>query len=120
MLGIGILLGFNLLGHLLQSGFSLPLPGNVMGLLLFTLSLFLGWVKLEWVEQTSQFLLKHMMLFFAPIIVGSQVFFPLFREQWVTIGISWLGSTLMALLVTGWVAKGLNKKEHNDRAELTL
>lgn len=115
MRGIGILLGFHFLGMILQKLLSLPLPANVLGLLLFVAALFLGWIRLEWVEAPANFLLRHMMLFFIPIIVGSQVFFPLMREQWVTIGVSWLVSTLIALYVTGWTTKAwaAGEKEAN-------
>lgn len=118
MLGIGILLGFHLLGLVLQQLLSIPLPANVLGLILFVISLFAGWIKLEWVEAPASFLLRHMMLFFIPIIVASQLFFPLMREQWLTIGVSWLVSTLVALLVTGWTTKawtaGAGKREAHE------
>ncbi|QJD85755.1 CidA/LrgA family protein [Cohnella herbarum] len=116
MLGIGILLGFHLLGMILQHALSLPLPANVLGLLLFVVSLFAGWIKLEWVEVSANFLLRHMMLFFIPIIVASQLFFPFMKEQWLAIGLSWLGSTLIALFVTGWATKAwtAGEKEANE------
>ncbi|WP_306611405.1 CidA/LrgA family protein [Paenibacillus sp. GD4] len=67
--GFAILLGYYLLGTWLQGALQLPLPANVIGLLLFTLSLFAGIVKLEWVEQSAQFLIQHMLLFFTPFVV---------------------------------------------------
>ncbi|WP_317617263.1 CidA/LrgA family protein [Paenibacillus elgii] len=55
MRGFAILLGFYLLGTILQLGLKLPLPANVIGLILFTASLFLKWVKVEWVEEAGGF-----------------------------------------------------------------
>lgn len=111
MLGLAILLGFNLLGIFIQYIFNIPVPGNVIGLILFIAALFLKIIKLEWVEASAQFLLSHMMLFFAPIIVAVIVFFPLIGEQWVSISLSLIVSTLFVLLVTGWVTTLLNVKE---------
>jgi holin-like protein len=103
MTGISILLGFNLLGLALEKGLHVPIPGNVIGLILFTAALFLRIVKLEWVERSADFLLKHMMLFFAPIIVGTIAFFPLLKQYGLTIVVSLVGSTLIVMLVTGGV-----------------
>lgn len=111
MLGLAILLGFNLLGLVLKNMLNVPLPANVIGLILFTVALFLKIVKLEWVEDSAQFLLRHMMLFFAPIIVGTLVFFPLIGQQWLTILISLVGSAAAALMVTGWITTMLSGKE---------
>jgi holin-like protein len=104
MRGMAILLSFNLLGVLLHSVCHLPLPGNVLGLVIFTACLFLKLIKLEWVEQTSSLLLRHMLLFFAPVIVGVIRFGPQIRSEWGAIAVSLVGSTLAVMLVTGWVA----------------
>lgn len=111
MLGFGILAGFHLLGMLLQHYLSLPLPANVIGLILFVSALYLRLIRLEWVEQAGEFLLKHMMLFFAPLVAGSYVFFPLMRDNWLSLGVSWMASTLITLLVTAWAVRLFSRKE---------
>lgn len=111
MKGLAILLGFNLLGMVLQSGLNVPLPPNVTGLILFTAALFFGWIKLKWVEETARFLLRHMLLFFAPFIVGTVAFVSLIGQQWISIIISLVASTLVVLLVTGWVTQLVSKGE---------
>ncbi|GLI05490.1 CidA/LrgA family protein [Paenibacillus tyrfis] len=122
MRGFAILLGFYLLGTILQLGLKLPLPANVIGLILFTASLFLKWVKVEWVEEAGSFLIKHMLLLFAPIVVGTMVFFSWIGEQAVTILVSLFASTFGVLLVTGWTAKllggGRARKEGNRRHDI--
>jgi holin-like protein len=113
--GFAIILGFNLLGMLLHEA-QIPLPGNVIGLLLFAGALFLGWVKLEWVETSAQFLLKHMMLFFTPLIVGTMALFPLIGQYWAAMAASLFGGTLIVLLVTGWTTQLLERKEDKTDA----
>jgi len=103
MTGLGILLGFNLLGLALEKGLGVPVPGNVLGLILFTAALFLRVGKGEWGERSAEFLLRHMMLFFAPFIVGTIAFFPLLRQYGLTIVVSLVASTLIVMLVTGGV-----------------
>ena len=106
MRGLAILLGFSLLGSLLAAA-RVPLPGNVIGLILFTACLFLGIVRLEWVEESAHFLLRHMLLFFAPAVIKAIPLFKQFQGDWTAIAGSLLGSLLVVLLVTGWIATAL-------------
>jgi holin-like protein len=107
MRGLAILLAFNLLGAILHTVLHVPLPSNVLGLILFTACLFLKLIKLEWVEQSASHLLRHMLLFFAPVIVGVIQFGPQIRQQWAAIAVSLIGSTLAVMLVTGWIATAM-------------
>jgi holin-like protein len=107
MLGLAILLVFNFLGVFLNRFFDIPLPGNVIGLILFTAALALKIVKLQWVEDAAQFMLRHMLVFFAPFVVGTMVFFSFIAEQWISIAISLIVSSVASLLVTGWATKWL-------------
>ncbi|WNQ09144.1 CidA/LrgA family protein [Paenibacillus aurantius] len=110
MLGLGILLGFHFLGVLLQHGLGLPLPANVIGLVLFTASLFMGIVKLEWVEASAQFLLDHLLLFFAPVLVGLIGLYPVIERNAYAMVISLVVSTLVSLAAAGWMTQGLGRR----------
>ncbi|MCJ8012116.1 CidA/LrgA family protein [Paenibacillus sp. KQZ6P-2] len=105
MIGFAILAFFQLAGWLIQRLTGLPLPANVIGLLLFITALFLKWVSLHKVEETASFLLKYMSLFFVPVIVGSLAFFPYLRDHWALITGSGVISLLLSLLVTGWLVQ---------------
>jgi len=105
MRGIAILMLFHLAGTALERLAGVPLPGNVLGLLLLLASLGLGWVKLEWVEESASFLLKHMMLFFAPIVVGTVAFLPLIRAEWAAIAASLLAGPAIVIVLTALTAK---------------
>jgi holin-like protein len=117
MLGFAILLAFNLLGSWLHLSLHIPLPGNVIGLILFLIALFTKLVKLEWVEQAAGWLTGHMMLFFIPFLVGTMVFFPLIGSNWLSIGIGVIGSAVASLLATGLVTTKLLRKEAQGGAE---
>ncbi|MGG4196663.1 CidA/LrgA family protein [Paenibacillus sp. UNC217MF] len=110
MLGFAILLGFNIAGVWLHNLLHLPLPGNVLGLVLFLIALGMKWVKLEWVEQSAQFLLDHMLLFFIPYVVGIMAFMPVLSAHWFSISVGIIGSTLVVLWMTGFVASKMEKK----------
>jgi holin-like protein len=111
MLGLAILLAFNLIGIWLQTSFHIPLPGNVIGLILFTIALFAKLIKLEWVETTANWFTGHMMLFFLPFVVGTMAFFPLIGRNWLSIGVGVMGSSVAVLLVTGFITSKMQRSE---------
>jgi len=113
MRGLIILVVFQLLGLALQS-MGVPLPAGVIGLILFTAALFLGIVKLHWVESASRFLLRHMLLFFVPAIVGVIASAQLLQQEWLAISVSLVVSLLAPMLVTGATASALLPKEPPD------
>jgi len=108
--GFAIIAGFYLAGLLLKEALGIPLPGNVIGLLLFAAALFAGVVKLERVERAADFLTRHMMLFFVPVVVGTMSFFPLIGKEWPAFVGGLAGSALISLLAAGWIVKGLGKE----------
>jgi holin-like protein len=110
MRGFAILSGFQFVGAVIHAlGF--PMPGAVVGLIIFTASLFLGWVKLEWVESTTSLLLKHMLLFFVPMTVLTMRLAPMIRANWAALSVSIVVSTLAVMVTTGLVAEFLLHKK---------
>jgi len=104
MLGLALLLLFNLLGVVLQQYAYVPLPSNVIGLLLLLLALHLKLVRLHWVEDAAGFLLRHMMVLFAPVIVGSLALTGLLAANWLPLLATILLSTLFTIFATALVA----------------
>lgn len=117
IIGFLILIVFNMLGVWLHNLLGIPLPGNVLGLILFLLALWTKTIRLEWVEKSAQFLLDHMLLFFIPYVVGIIAFFPLIGEHWFSMLTGTLGSTLAVLFVTGYVAKKTQKEAVNSSVQ---
>lgn len=103
MKGFAILCGFQFVGVLIHL-LGVPMPGAVIGLILFTMSLFAGLVKLEWVEESSSFLLRHMLLFFVPMTVLTMRLVPVLKANWAALSVSILVSTLAVMATTGLVA----------------
>jgi holin-like protein len=114
MYGFAMLLAFYLAGMVIQEGLDVPLPSNVIGLLLFTLCLFTGLIKLKWVERTASFLNRHMLLFFAPIIAGTLSILPMIREQAVSILVTFVVTWLAVLLSTGWTVRVLTGRNRDS------
>lgn len=104
--GSAIIVGIFLLGDLLHR-VGVPIPAGVLGLLLFYAGLQSRLVKLEWVERTAGFLLRHMVLLFVPLTVGLMDMGGVLSHQLGTILLSLAVSFAAVLLVTGWLGERL-------------
>lgn len=109
--GLAILLIMQFLGEALARRLTIPVPGNVLGMLLLLAALGMGWVRLEWVREAADLLLSHMALFFVPAGVGVMVYFNLIRAEWLPIVVAMVLSTFAVLAVTGWAEALLEKRE---------
>lgn len=101
----------NELGYFLVETFHLPIPGNVLGMVLLFVLLLTGVVKLNWVEAASSILIKHLAFFFIPIAVGLMTFGALFLTSGLSLLIVVIGSIVVGMYVTGIVSQSLVKKK---------
>ncbi len=120
MLGITIVVGLFLLGTLLHR-VGVPIPGGVLGLLLFYGVLAAGLVKLQWVERAANLLLRHMVLLFVPLTVGLMEMGRMLSRQAFALTASLVVSFLAVLLTTGllgrWLLSAVKEAEQEPRPE---
>lgn len=100
----------NQLGYWVVSVLHLPVPGNVMGMLILFILLITGIVRLEWIKQASAFLIKHLAFFFIPIAVGLMDYGDLFVEHGLSIVLALFVSAGVGFWATGYTAQSLSKK----------
>ena len=70
-----ILFGCLALGELIVFLTGIKLPSSIIGMLLLTLFLKLGWIKLHWVQGMSDFLVANLGFFFIPPGVALMLLF---------------------------------------------
>lgn len=104
--GFTILVGVFFAGDGLHR-LGIPVPGGVLGMLLFYAALLTGVVKLRWVERASGFLLRNMVLLFVPLTVGLMDMGSILSRQSLTIVASLLVSFLAVLITTGLLGQWL-------------
>jgi len=114
VLGMAVLLLFQMAGELLSRGLNWPIPGNVIGMVLLLAGLLTGVVRLAWVEAAADLMLSHMALFFVPAGVGVMVYFELISREWLPIVVATVLSTFVVMAVTGWLAEKLEPGEKSD------
>ncbi len=98
-----ILFGCLALGELVVYLTGVKLPSSIIGMLLLTLFLKLKWIKLEWVQGLCNFLVANLGFFFVPPGVALMLYFDIIQAHFWPILIASVVSTLLVLVVTGWV-----------------
>ncbi|MEK4029757.1 CidA/LrgA family protein [Pseudobacillus sp. FSL P4-0506] len=108
------------LGQFISGFFHLPVPGNVLGMLILFLLLSFKIVKIRWIEKGALFLNTHLAFFFIPIAVGLMTFMPLLKESGGALAVILFGSSIIGMAVTGGVAQFLSAKQvHKEKGETT-
>ena len=102
---------FLALGELIVYFIDIPIPGNILGMILIFVALKLKLIKLETVKPASDKLIKYMVLFFVPFGVGLMSYFDFIKSYWMVLSVAAGISTLITLYVTAIVQQKLEKDE---------
>ena len=125
---LAIIIGCLAVGELIVWLTGVCVPSSILGMLLLTTLLKAGIVRLEWVETTSNFLVKNMGFFFVPPGVALMLYFDIIRAEFLPIVVATVLSTMLVLVTTGWVHvltrkalarahKRVDSKEHGEDKE---
>lgn len=104
-----ILFGCLALGELIVYLTHIPLPSSILGMLLLTFLLKTGWIKLQWVQGLSDFLVANIGFFFVPPGVALMLYFDIIEAQFWPIVCATVVSTVLVLAITGWVHQTLTR-----------
>lgn len=96
-----VIFGCLALGEVIVWATGIKLPSSIIGMLILTLLLKLGWVKLGWVERLSQLLISNLGFFFVPPGVALILYLKVIKENWLSIMMATVVSTVLVLVVTG-------------------
>lgn len=110
-----VLFGCLALGELVVYSTGVKLPSSIIGMLLLTLFLKIGWVKLKWVQGLSDFLVANLGFFFIPPGVALMLYFDVIEAQFWPIFIASVISTVLVFVVTGWVHQFIRRSNGISR-----
>lgn len=111
LLGLLILVCFQLLGEACTKFFKLPLPGPVLGMFFLFLSLFAIKPLYNLLSFPSHFLLRRMSLFFIPAGVGIMTLLDRIQAELLPLLSILILSTLITLVVSSYAFHVIPKKE---------
>jgi len=95
--------------------FHLQIPGNVIGIVLLFVLLWLGVIKLEQIELASGWLLKHLGFFFIPISVGLMTLGDIFVAKGLPFLFVLIISAFIGLLFAGKVTQTVIMKNAKEK-----
>ncbi|MBC5627281.1 CidA/LrgA family protein [Clostridium sp. NSJ-6] len=100
-----IILVLYFIGELLAKTLNIPIPGNIIAMILLFLSLCTGIIKVEKVDTISNFFLDHLAFFFIPAGVGLMNSFDSIKSSAIQIVIICIVTTIIVMAVTGIVVQ---------------
>ena len=115
-----IIFGCLAFGELIVYLTGIHFPSSIIGMILLTLFLHLGWIKLHWVKAFSDMLISHLGLFFVPPSVAILAYFDLIAKNFWSISVAIVVSTIIVMVVTGHVYQFIRKrtKHHHDHENI--
>ena len=105
----GIIAGVSFIGELLYALLPFPIPASVYGLVMMVLLLVTHAVKLEMIEETADFLIGMMGIFFVPSSVGLMNSFDILKGNVFSLLFMCAVSTVAVMIVTSSVAQLIMK-----------
>ena len=98
------------IGELIVALTHIPFPSSIIGMLVLTLALHFGWIKLQAIKALSDLLISNLGLFFVPPSIGIMAYFKQIGQNFLAIFLSIIISTVVVIVVTGHMYQYLRKK----------
>lgn len=117
ILQLMILMAVNQVGGLIVKWTHIPIPGNVIGMILLFFLLCSGLLRLQWIEGASAILTKHLAFFFIPISVGIMTLGSLLSNSGFKILFILFVSTFIGIFFSGSLSQLLILKKEGLKAE---
>lgn len=113
LLQLALILGICYAGDLIHDYTGIPVPGNILGMLILLLLLCLKIVKLDQIREVSDFFLKRLSFFFLPPAIGLMLVGDDVKSQWPLLLFLCIVITIVTMVTTGWTVQLLSKKNKN-------
>ena len=112
-----IVLGIYLIGEILSSTLSLPIPGNILGMVILFVLLCTKTIKVDQISNVTNFLLDHLAFFFIPAGVGLMSSMGIIKATWLQLLIVCIVTTIVIIAVTGITVQFVAERKKNNAAE---
>lgn len=111
---LSIILFIFVLGEVIARILKLPIPGNIVGMLIMILLMYFKIIKFQQVEETSNFFILNMVFFFIPPGIGLINTVDILRGSFIKVILIIFISTILVMVSTAFtvdfVVKLQNKK----------
>lgn len=111
---IGLLYGLNIVGNLIVTTLSIPIPGSILGLLILLVGLYLKIIPVTFIQDGAGFILVILPLFFIPSTVGIIQYPELLSPKGFTLILMVMVSTFITMIVVGRVSEWESKRSRKE------
>lgn len=110
-----LLLSIYFVGEIISKGLNLPIPGNIIGMILLFILLSTNVLKVEKVENLANFFLDHLAFFFIPAAVGLMTSFASLKGSIFKIILLCILTTIIVISVTAVTVEFICKRKSNGK-----
>lgn len=115
---LAIIFGISFLGEVLNAILPLPIPASVYGLVILFALLCTKIIKLEQVENVSEYLMAIMPIFFIEPTVGIMNSYGLVKGKIAALFIACFLSFAAVIVVTGFVSQGMIRRKRKKEPDI--
>lgn len=90
---------------------NIPVPGNIIGMILLLILLCTKVVRLEKVETVAKFFMEHLAFFFIPAGVGLLTSLTVIKDSWIRLVLVSILTTIITIAVTALVVEFMTKEK---------
>ena len=110
-----LILAIYFAGEIISKLLHIPIPGNIIGMILLFLLLTTKVIKVEKVENLDNFFLDHLAFFFIPASVGLMTSFDSLKGSIFRIIILCILTTIIVISVTGITVQFICKNKSTNK-----
>jgi holin-like protein len=114
-----VIFGCELAGEFAQQVTGIPVPGPILGLLLLLFVLIVRGGPSSSLQSTARGLLQYLPLLFVPAGAGVAAHLSLIGAEWVPISAALIGSSVIAILVTAFTMRAVERAQRRRLVELS-
>lgn len=96
---------------------SIPLPANIVGMVILFAAMFTKIIPVHYVRRGSSLLLSEMLLFFIPAVVAIINYFDILEDEGIRILLVIILSTTLVLSATAYIVDKVFKYEMRKRVK---
>lgn len=97
--------------------FKLQFPPAIVGMVILTLLLYFKVLPIHLIEDICKLLLNNMVLFFIPVTLGVVLYADIIRNNFVTLVVIIIVSTIVTLLATAFTVEYFVERKHRKQRE---
>ena len=110
-LQLAVIFAICLAGEFLHRIVDVPLPGNIIGMVLLLILLCIKVIKPEQIAAVSDFFLKHLPLFFLPPSIAIMAVGDDILSKWPLLLFLCIAFTLVTIAMGGWTTQLLIRRQ---------